>query len=384
MSKHTRFLSVVALIALLGVLVSGCATPTPTPLPAPTKSQAAPARHQRPGCAAANQGPGSHKAPTPTAAPAPQGPVTLWTQLNTDAPGSARDKVFAELLPKLSTAAGVPVKNVNQPSDQLDAKLNLAVQSKGQQPDVFELNTAHFAFHVANGNVQDITAWAKSLQLYTQMPQSVWANCTAPDGKIYCVPAMLRNNITFYYTEAYPKGMPATTDEFLTVAAEVKKTGIFPLSIKISEVWGAQYTLFPLVKSFGGNLADKNGKIVWASPETVKLVELAAPVTCPGIRPRGDDRSRLRPTDILHERHCRRLRRRFVVLWFPGPAQDPKRQEVRHGRAIYAEHGERGCDQGGPADRRARRETGGILTPRTWSIPVGAKNVEGPRLSSPP
>lgn len=275
MSKQNKFFVLFSALVLVAMAVTAC-------VPAATATQAPPAVVSTEAKQPTVEQPTAEAVPTEAEKPTS---VTLWTQLNTDTPASARDKIFAAMLPEIETATGMDVRNINQPYDQLDSKLNLAVQAGGEVPDVFEVNTNTFGFHYANGNLQDITDYVKSAPWFDQLTPGALQTCTGPDGKIYCVPAMLRTNLVYYYPELFPNGFPKTTDELLAEAPRLKQEGYFAITGKISEVFGAQFGLFPLVKSFGGSYADENGNIVWASPETAKAVEFYRELVSKGYAP---------------------------------------------------------------------------------------------------
>ncbi|NPV78496.1 MAG: extracellular solute-binding protein [Anaerolineae bacterium] len=200
------------------------------------------------------------------------GTVTLWTQYNTDTPASARDKMFSEMLPKISEGVGGKIVNVNQPYDQLFAKANLAVQSGGEVPDVLEVHMISFPFLVSNGVLEDITEYVESSPAYADLSKDAIDSCRGSDGRIYCVPMSLATTTMYYYPELWPNGFPTSTEEMLKEAPRLKELGYFAMAGKVSEIFGGEYGLFPFVKSFGGSLA-VDGKIAWASPETVKVVE---------------------------------------------------------------------------------------------------------------
>lgn len=278
MSKRRKSLFLLNLFVILALVLGGCGGQAATPAAPEAKVEA-------PQPAAPKE-----EAPAAPVESAPEkaavtGEVSLWTQLNTETPASPRDEVFAAMLPDLEKETGLTIKNINQPYDQLDAKLNLAVQASGEVPDVFEVNTNTFGFHYANGNLQDITDYVKSAPWFGELTPGALDNCTGLDGKIYCVPAMLRTNLMYYYPELFPDGYPATTDELLAAAPDLKAKGYFAITGKASEVWGAQFFLFPLLKSFGGSMADDEGNIIWASDATVEMIEFLREIYAKGYAP---------------------------------------------------------------------------------------------------
>lgn len=304
-------------------------------------------------------------------------PVTIWTQLNTDTPASARDKIFAAMLPEMQSSTGITIMNVNQPYDQLDAKLNLAVQAGGEVPDIQEVNTNTFGFHYANGNLQDITDYVVSAPWYDHLSPGAINNCTGPDGRIYCVPAMLRTNIMYYYTESFPDGYPSTTDELLAAAPALKEQGLFAITGKVSEVWGAQFALFPLVKTFGGSFADKDGNIVWASNETVKVVEFLREIYSKGYSPESMAAAGFDSQTAFMNGTAASFIGGSWSYAFVNPIQTPSGQVFDEGAESVLKAMDAGVLAIAPPLSAPGSVPVSISDARAWGVPTSAKNVEG-------
>lgn len=305
------------------------------------------------------------------------GTVTLWTQYNTDSPASARDKMFSEMLPKLSEGIGGTVQNINQPYDQLFAKANLAVQSSGEVPDVLEVHMLSFNFLTSNGVLQDITEWVESSPFYSNISKSAFDSCRGPDGKIYCVPMSLATTTMYYYPELWPDGFPTTTDEMLAAAPALKEKGYFAMTGKVSETFGGEYGLFPLVKSYGGSFADVSGKINWASPETVKVVEFLREMYKNGYIPESMLSAGFDNQTPFQNGQAASFMAGTWSYAFLFPVVTPGGEKYDDGGNSILKAVEDGKIAIAPMLSAPGGNSYSPYEGRGWGIPVGAKNVEG-------
>lgn len=204
--------------------------------------------------------------------------IILWTKFNdqnTTDPNS-QDKWIAQALKDFTAKTGQKITNVVQPFDQINSKLNLAVQSKGDVPDVSYIDTQSLPFFIKNGALQDMSAYVKAAPWYKNISPSALTTCTAPDGKIYCVPTSLAGASTYFWTSAYPNGFPKTAQELLVASREIKKADPkkFGVTFKGSEGISLSITWFPLITSAGGQIADPvTGKATWANDKVKAVVE---------------------------------------------------------------------------------------------------------------
>jgi multiple sugar transport system substrate-binding protein len=206
--------------------------------------------------------------------------VVLWTKFNdqnTTDPNS-QDKWVAQALKDFTAKTGKGISHIVQPYDQINSKLNLAVQSKGDVPDVSYIDTQNLPFFIKNGTLQDITAYVKAAPWFKDVTPGALATCTAPDGKIYCVPTSVAGASVYYWKDLYPNGFPKTAQELLTAARDLKKKDAkkFGVTFKGSEGISLQVTWFPLVTSAGGQIADPaTGKAAWANDKVAEVVKWA-------------------------------------------------------------------------------------------------------------
>ncbi len=206
---------------------------------------------------------------------APQGgALTVWTKFNDQNPQNDQDKWLAATIAAAKIDAGLTITNVTQDYAQINSKLNLAVTSGGDIPDLSYIDSQQLGFFIKNGTLEDLTDYVKSAPWYSDLNPAALKACTAPDGKIYCVPGNLTSRLTYYWTERWPNGFPADIEAFLKEAARLKQEhpNEYAITFKGSEVASVEGFYFSLIHSFGGVYADTKGKAAWASPETAQAV----------------------------------------------------------------------------------------------------------------
>lgn len=200
-------------------------------------------------------------------------PFTIWSKFNADSPQNTQDQWMAATLKDYAAKVSNKIVHVAQPYDQINSKLNLAVKSGGDVPDLSYMDSQQIGFFVQNGTVQDLTDYVKNAAWYKDISPAALAACTAPDGRILCVPSSVATTLIYYWKDLYPDGIPADTDKLLEAAKALKDKGKFAITLKGSEKASIELTYFGLIKTFGGEVAGKDGKAVWASPETVQAVQ---------------------------------------------------------------------------------------------------------------
>src|SRR5437773_12305878 len=89
-------------------------------------------------------------------------PITVWTKFNDQNPQNSQDRWLAAALKEYTDKTGNKVTNVNQPYDQINSKLNVAVQAKGDVPDASYVDSQQLGFYTQNGTLMDLTDWVKS------------------------------------------------------------------------------------------------------------------------------------------------------------------------------------------------------------------------------
>lgn len=203
-----------------------------------------------------------------------QKPIIFWTKFNDQNPQNTQDAWLASLLKEYRSKTGNEVTNVAQPYDQINTKLNVAVQAGGEVPDLSYVDSQQMGFFTQNGTLTDLTAYVKSAPWYKDLSPAALASCTGPDGKILCVPTSVASTLIYYWKDLYPNGLPTTTDKFLEAAKALKDKGKFAITFKGSEKFSVETTYFGLVLSYKGQFADsKTGKAAWANPQTETAIK---------------------------------------------------------------------------------------------------------------
>src|SRR6266849_7681881 len=201
-----------------------------------------------------------------------QKPITLWTKFNDANPQNTQDQWLADALKEYTTTTGNKVTSVTQPYDQINSLLNVAVRAGGDVPDVSYVDIQQVGFFTQNGTLTDLTDWVKGASWCNDLNPQALASCTAPDGKIVCVPNSTAATLIYYWKAMYPDGFPATFDKLMDEAEALKAKGKFAISMKASEKFSIELTFYGPIKSAGGDIAGPDGKAAWATPQTATAV----------------------------------------------------------------------------------------------------------------
>jgi multiple sugar transport system substrate-binding protein len=206
-----------------------------------------------------------------------QDKLVLWTKFNDKSPQNTQDQWLATALAEYTKETGAAVENVFQPFDQINAKLNVAVQAGGDVPDLSYVDSQQLGFFNQNGTLQDLTEWAKAQPWFEDLDPQAVAACTTPEGVLLCVPTTTANHFMYYWTEYYPDGVPADTEAFLTAAKALKESRPedFAFTGKLAEKVSVERFYYGLILSFGGAISDAEGRAAWANEATMKTVEFA-------------------------------------------------------------------------------------------------------------
>ncbi len=199
--------------------------------------------------------------------------ITIWTKFNAASPQNAQDEWLKATLDGYKKDTGNDVENVFQPYDQINSKLNLAVQAKGDVPDMSYVDGQFLGFYANNGTLMDLTDWIKAQTWFKDLTPVSVAACTTPDGKIICVPTATPGTLVYYWTDLYPNGWPGTAEKLLDEAARLKKSNKYALTFKGSELFSLEVAYYSLITSAGGKISDDKGHAAWANPGTVKTID---------------------------------------------------------------------------------------------------------------
>jgi multiple sugar transport system substrate-binding protein len=211
--------------------------------------------------------------------------LTIWTKYNDQNPQVTSDQWMADIVADYQAEQGITLENTFVVYNEINTRLNVAVQAGGDLPDVSYVDSQNLGFYINNGTLTDLTERVQNASWYADLNPGALAACTAPDGRIYCVPATTSNYFIYYWTDAYPDGFPATTDELLAAAPTLNEDGLYAITFKGAEGASVERFYWPLIHSFGGEVVDAEGRATWANEATVRAVEFVRELYQNGYAP---------------------------------------------------------------------------------------------------
>lgn len=199
-------------------------------------------------------------------------PLNVWTRFNVETPQVLSDEWFAQLLTDYAATTDTPLNHVFYPYDQINAAVNIAVQTGVNVPDVAYIDTEQIGFYSNTGALIDLREWIEQSAWYDDLDPTALQTCTAPNGEILCVPSTTSHYYTYYWTSAYPQGFPQDVDALLSMADALKADDIYAFTFKASESIAVERFYAGLLASYGVPLTNAQGEAVWATPEAVEAV----------------------------------------------------------------------------------------------------------------
>lgn len=307
--------------------------------------------------------------------------ITIWTKFNdqNQTDPNSQDKWMAQALKDFTAATGMKITNIVQPYDQINSKLNLAVQAGGDVPDVSYVDTLSVPFYHKNGTLQDLTDYIKSAPWAKDVPANALAACTGPDGKIYCVPTSLAGASTYYWKSQFPDGFPKTAQELLAAgkALKAKDAKKYIVTFKGSEGISLQVTWEPLISSAGGQIVDKAGKAAWANDKVKAVVEWAREmfaanlVPAVALAPGFDDE-----TPFANGEAAAFLAGSWSYVYL-NPLTAPDGTKFDFKSESIAKANDAGALGFAPPLAWEGGKPAMMITGTAYGIPIGAKNVAG-------
>ena len=188
----------------------------------------------------------------------------------------SEEDAFTALIGAFTKATGVNVTVVSESLDDVQPKASVAANTKSG-PDLFW--GLYSLPHLFPQQCIDVTDVAD----YLGKKYGGWVPTAVAYGtsgnKWIDIPVGYNGNMINYRVAASNKAgfskFPTTTDEFLEYAKAMKKNGT-PGGMALGHASGdGNAWVHWCLWSFGGNLVDKNDKVVINSPETMKAIEYA-------------------------------------------------------------------------------------------------------------
>jgi multiple sugar transport system substrate-binding protein len=138
-----------------------------------------------------------------------------------------------------------------------------------------------------------LTDWIKSQPWFGDLDPAGVATCTAPDGRIYCVPVAQTPQLVFVWKDRFPNGYPKTPEEFLTAAEALKQQNLYGITFFGSTAFDGEGTtrfINSFFKSWGGTFDDGAGNMKLDTPENAAAITFLRDIIAKGyVHPRTWD-----------------------------------------------------------------------------------------------
>lgn len=143
----------------------------------------------------------------------------------------------------------------------------------GNGPDIVNAFSDQLMQHIEAGTIQPMTQFAKQFIADTPAYIHTAEKLTQADGEIYSLPWESRVTVNWYRTDVFDAA-PKTWDDLLAAAS--KSTSLnMGFAVGLSEGSNGtalMETFIPWLRSAGGDLFDKDGKVICNSEAGVKVV----------------------------------------------------------------------------------------------------------------
>lgn len=319
---------------------------------------------------------GALGAASSTRAQGSQPKITIWTKFNSANPQNAQDNWTKDTIDSYKKDTGSEVENVFQPYDQINSKLNLAVQSGGEVPDMSYVDGQFLGFYANNGTLIDLTDWIKAQSWFKDLTPAAVSACTTPDGKIICVPTSTPTSLIYYWKAHYPNGFPASAEELLTEAARLKKDGKYALTFNGVGVFGLEVSYYSLLKSAGATINDDKGHANWANKEMVKVIDYVRGLFKEGYAPQIALAGGFDYENVFKSADAGALLAGSwsYVFGFPVTSPDGKKYDLGADSILTAaKEGKAGFTA--PLAFKGGKPAANVYA-TAWGIPKGSKNVD--------
>ena len=268
--------TLLVLILMTAILVSGCASPTPTAAPVAPTAPAAPAE--------ATAVPADTMAPA-TAAPAAAAEVNLWTYYGDTGPAAACVKTAAADFNAAQTDYTLKIRNLA--FTDFNQQVTTAIAA-GATPDLMIVDNPDNARYAAAGALADLTDKVKAWGQGDQFLPGPW-NSTLYDGKNFGIPLGSNTVVLWINTDlAKAAGLdvtkpPQTWDEYETWAGKMtdKAKGVYGTAMLAKKDETGTFLFLPWILQNGGDLKTLD------SPESIAALTFWTKLVNEGYAPKS-------------------------------------------------------------------------------------------------
>jgi multiple sugar transport system substrate-binding protein len=190
----------------------------------------------------------------------------------------SEDDVFVAIMDAFTKATGVKVAISRESGDDVQPKVSVAANT-GSGPDLFWGGTAALP-HLFPNKCVDVTDVADYLgKKYGGWVPTAVAYGKGSGNKWIGIPVCFNGSVINYRISSLPRAgfskFPETTDEFLEYAKATKKNNT-PGGFALGHATGdGNSWVHWCLWAHGGNMVDKNDKVILNSPETAKGLDYA-------------------------------------------------------------------------------------------------------------
>ncbi len=267
MKKSRGILTVLLVIAMIIVIMAGCATNNAgksTSTQQDTSSAVNAASSEQTVSSSEQMGEDTSMS----------GEVTVWTWFG--------DQITQSIVPEFNKMyPNIKVNSINVPGNEFKTKFMSAVAAGSGAPDVSAVQDNEIKQYIENGGLFDLTEKIQSH--INDFPKYKMDLLTAADGKIYGVPMDAGPCALFYRQDLFEKAgvsVPKTWEEWFNDAVKFREAGLY--LHRTTAPNGDVELLRMLLQQMGSGFFDKDGKVTINTPEMKKALQFEVDVAKSG------------------------------------------------------------------------------------------------------
>jgi multiple sugar transport system substrate-binding protein len=290
-------------------------------------------------------------------------PLVIWSRYDLTDTEDPPSVTLAQVIETFQATTGIEVIHEQVAWDQIMTKLAVQAQSGGDMPDITEIGSQQVLALINAGALTDMSELVADAPWIDQINESEKLACVI-GGERYCVAADIRGGVWYYDVADFPDGWPTTPEGWLEEGARLKDEGKYLTTFFGGRAYGAvELGWDSWIRSNGGHIVDEEGKPVWATPETIEVVEWARQLLAEGHIPEvvftGDWSATETPWEVGDAASIRGGS--WSYLFIDGLQPKFEAGETTMGAPLSFNDGPQYV----------------FLVGEAWGIPEGAQNVEG-------